>query len=152
MFEWLLTLGCLCVHRAWLTWAKAHWHSVLTIVTGSWWARLLLLDYSPCWFPSSMSRTVSLFTSWCIISATNFHTLTLVHCDQNFGSVIDLSVYIAASSCVHYSNPGKIPLHTVWPGSSHAATYAGHIRWGAEATARVCQSWTGEAFSTWNGI
>lgn len=59
VYQLLLTLSCLCVHRVWLTWAKAHWHSVPTIATGSWWVRSPWLDCSPCSFPSSTSRTVS---------------------------------------------------------------------------------------------
>lgn len=30
--------------------------------------------------------------------------------------------------CVHYSNPGEISLHSLRPGSRHAATHAGHLR------------------------
>lgn len=59
--ELLLTLCYLCLRRVWLTWAKAHWHSVPTIATGSWWVRLLWLDCSLSWFPSLTSKTVSSF-------------------------------------------------------------------------------------------
>lgn len=58
--ELLLTLY-LCLGRVWLTWAKAHWHCVPTIVTGSWWVRLLWLDCSLSWFHSLTSKTVSSF-------------------------------------------------------------------------------------------
>lgn len=61
-----LTLLCLRLHRVWLTWAKAHWHSVPTIATGNWWVRSPWLDCSLSSFPSSTLRTVSSFSSCCL--------------------------------------------------------------------------------------
>lgn len=75
---WLSAVCCL--HRVWLTWAKAHWHSVPTIATGSWWVRSPWPDCSPCSFPSSMSRTVSSFSSCCFyLSCLLPHALNIVH-------------------------------------------------------------------------
>lgn len=55
-------------------------------------------------------------------------------------SVLLLSLVFTVSC----SNSGKISLHPVRPGGSHAATYAGDLWRGAATPARVCSSRTGD--------
>lgn len=129
----------MCLHRVWLTWAKAHWHSVPTIATGSWWVRSPSLDCSLSLSPSSTSRTVS-----CCFFSPPAHCASALCCRTHLKWSISLFDMNTVLLRVYYSHPRKIALHSLWPGSSHAATYAGHLRWGATTAGRVCQSWTGE--------
>lgn len=52
--------------------------------------------------------------------------------------------FLPGVHCASYSNSGKISLHSVRPGGSHAATHARDLWWGTATPACICSSWTGE--------